>query len=244
MILECPSCNARYLVQIGLFAQGGRQVRCARCKHEWFVKLPTSIDVVMPPDPPKEPPRPFATDWPSASPAEDVSPPPLPPMEATPNLPAVFDKWRMPKKIARIVIYVALAGMVLLPFVMRHQMVKAYPAMRMIYDSLGFKIVPLWDGLVFSDVKSELRYDSGTMRLFVAGKITNSTSDVRILPSIKARARGADGTVIQSWSLEPPAATIGPDASVPFHTEVATPMEHTIEDVNLEFYHRDENDGK
>lgn len=238
MILECPSCNARYLVQIGLFAQGGRKVRCVRCKHEWFVKLPTSIDVVMPFEAPEER-APSAPLGEQSSPSESVSPPPLPP-EATPNLPAVFDKWRLPKKIARLVLYIALAALLIVPFALREEMVKAYPALRMIYDSLGFKIVPVWEGLVFSDVKSELRYDSGTMKLFVDGKITNSTSDVRIVPNIKARARGADGAVIQSWSLEPPAATIGPDASVPFHTEVATPMEHTIEDVNLEFYHRDD----
>jgi len=36
------------MVQIGLFAQGGRRVRCARCKHEWHASLPTNIDVVMP----------------------------------------------------------------------------------------------------------------------------------------------------------------------------------------------------
>ena len=48
MILECPSCHARYLVQIGLFAQGGRQVRCARCKHGWHAALPTTIDVFAP----------------------------------------------------------------------------------------------------------------------------------------------------------------------------------------------------
>ncbi len=241
MILECPSCNARYLVQIALFAQGGRRVRCAKCKHEWLVNLPTSIDIIMPPDPPKAQEESF-----SESPftgQEGIAPPPLPEGE-TPNLPAVFDKWRNAKKIARIVSYILFAALVAYSVVKRQDIAKSFPILRAAYDTLGFRAGPSWDGLVFSDVKSELRYDSGTMKLFVDGIIRNTTSEVQKIPSIKARARGADGSVIQSWSLDPPAATIDPDASVAFHTEVATPMEHTIEDVNLEFYHRDDNDGK
>ena len=36
MILACPFCRARFLVQASLFDAGPRQVKCARCHHEWL----------------------------------------------------------------------------------------------------------------------------------------------------------------------------------------------------------------
>ena len=239
MILECPSCSARYLVQIGLFAQGGRRVRCARCKHEWHAVLPTSIDVVIPP-----------ADFTSISDYTFSSASASPPMGdksksqtkasgSTPNLPAVIKKWNFRKGL-RLFLYAVLASaLIALPILEHEPIVKTFPILRGFYDFLGVPLSPIWDGLVFNEVKSELKYDSGTMKLCVDGKIHNLTTDEQLIPDIKARALGPDGVTIQSWSVDAPAATIDPNGDIPFHTEVASPMEHTIEDVNLEFYLRD-----
>ena len=35
MILTCPECGTRYVVKDGAIPSGGRQVRCASCKHSW-----------------------------------------------------------------------------------------------------------------------------------------------------------------------------------------------------------------
>ena len=35
MIISCPSCSARYVVNIDDIGHG-RQVRCTRCNHSWF----------------------------------------------------------------------------------------------------------------------------------------------------------------------------------------------------------------
>jgi predicted Zn finger-like uncharacterized protein len=35
MILTCPSCGTQYVVKDGAILPGGRQVRCASCKHSW-----------------------------------------------------------------------------------------------------------------------------------------------------------------------------------------------------------------
>lgn len=35
MILTCPSCGTQYVVKDGAIPPGGRQVRCAACKHSW-----------------------------------------------------------------------------------------------------------------------------------------------------------------------------------------------------------------
>jgi predicted Zn finger-like uncharacterized protein len=35
MILTCPACGTKYVVKDGAIPPGGRQVRCASCKHSW-----------------------------------------------------------------------------------------------------------------------------------------------------------------------------------------------------------------
>lgn len=35
MILTCPACGTKYVVKDGAIPPGGRQVRCAACKHSW-----------------------------------------------------------------------------------------------------------------------------------------------------------------------------------------------------------------
>jgi len=97
-----------------------------------------------------------------------------------------------------------------------------------------------WDGLFFDEVKSELRYDGGTMKLFVDGVIGNATETTKELPDIRARALGVDRREVQRWLVESPPRTIKPGEQIPFHTEVATPMERTIDDVHLEFTVRKE----
>lgn len=46
MILQCPECNARYLVPDTNFRSGGRNVRCAKCGNTWFAKAPEQNPVL------------------------------------------------------------------------------------------------------------------------------------------------------------------------------------------------------
>ena len=38
MILECPACETRFLVDSALIPAEGRDVKCAKCAHQWFVE--------------------------------------------------------------------------------------------------------------------------------------------------------------------------------------------------------------
>jgi predicted Zn finger-like uncharacterized protein len=46
MILTCPSCGTQYVVKDGAIPPGGRQVRCAACKHSWHENPEASSDAV------------------------------------------------------------------------------------------------------------------------------------------------------------------------------------------------------
>ena len=38
MILTCPNCSTRYLMSAASIGPAGREVRCAKCAHQWFVE--------------------------------------------------------------------------------------------------------------------------------------------------------------------------------------------------------------
>lgn len=42
MILICPNCSSRYLLSSSALGEEGREVRCAKCDHEWFARPDTS----------------------------------------------------------------------------------------------------------------------------------------------------------------------------------------------------------
>jgi predicted Zn finger-like uncharacterized protein len=57
MILTCPSCGTQYVVKDGAIPPGGRQVRCAACKHSWHEKSDAAVEeeAVVPEEQPVEP---------------------------------------------------------------------------------------------------------------------------------------------------------------------------------------------
>ena len=48
MILTCPSCGTQYVVKDGAIPPGGRQVRCASCKHSWHQDPDATTEVAQP----------------------------------------------------------------------------------------------------------------------------------------------------------------------------------------------------
>ena len=42
MLIECPACTTQYELADDLIPEGGRQVRCARCAHVWFLNKPVT----------------------------------------------------------------------------------------------------------------------------------------------------------------------------------------------------------
>jgi predicted Zn finger-like uncharacterized protein len=62
MILTCPACTTRYLVPDSSIGAAGRQVRCAKCRHSWFMAPPVALNAELPFAPPAPvPPPPVPT---------------------------------------------------------------------------------------------------------------------------------------------------------------------------------------
>lgn len=220
MILNCSFCHARYLVPASLFVQGPRRVRCARCSHQWTAHLDAEaekaekkdfLDVELAPEAPN----------------------PIPPGS---NLPTLIKK-SLPLWVKRILLITsgAVGLILLLVFIFdRQNIAKHWPSLESFYETVGLHIVHVGENLKIENVRSELRYEDGAMSLVVEGKITNDTKKAQVVPAILASAVGPDGDVMQSWQIDPPAATVGAGSVLPFFSKINAPKGTVIE-INLNF---------
>jgi predicted Zn finger-like uncharacterized protein len=89
MILICPACATRFVVDPAAIGPDGRRVRCARCAQTWFQEVPAGTMTVAGPTPVAAPP-PAAPPAAAARAAQAPAPPPkaeLPRRAETPALP-------------------------------------------------------------------------------------------------------------------------------------------------------------
>jgi predicted Zn finger-like uncharacterized protein len=72
MILTCPNCGTQYMVKDDAIPTGGRQVRCASCKHSWHQDSDTVGDANFAAPPIAEPEAPLASEPIAAEPQPEA----------------------------------------------------------------------------------------------------------------------------------------------------------------------------
>lgn len=191
MILQCSSCEARFLVNDALIPQGGREVRCGKCKHSWHVDpSPIPLDIA-----PETAPI-FATfehALASATPdeaemmAQSVSRPVRLPAVNKPAFRSGAFVWSTAALAALALIIAPLAF---------------YPSLKNtafggIYHALGWNPS---DGLAFADVEfARSPSDVSTRTKFtISGNIMNRAKQHRTIDAVRVMLKDTDGEVM--WS--------------------------------------------
>ncbi len=182
MILQCPECQARFIVPDPLIPPEGRTVKCGRCSHQWHADKPEGAAI----------PEFVAMAAEHAIQDNPVSstPPQLPvirkgPISATPFM------WGVPLVIG---LWVLVAFTAYYPNWLRQ------PVLSGIYRAAG--VTPT-DGLVFEDVAMQrLTKEAGQTNFLLAGSISNRSAEPRILPVVRVQLKNPEGAVIWSRDYE------------------------------------------
>jgi predicted Zn finger-like uncharacterized protein len=202
MILTCPSCSTRYIVDPKALGATGRMVRCANCKHTWMQAPPTDM------------PKPV-----------DVEPAPdsLRPIPPGSNLPA----FPQPAKSRSgaigwlVFLFVLLAGAAGL-VVGRDQIVAVWPPAAKLYDIVGLPVETIGAGLELRNVSSA-RHEDGPPVIVVEGTVANVSNRPREVPRLKAVVRSAAHQDLKNWTFTPGVLVLLPGETANFRAELADP---------------------
>jgi predicted Zn finger-like uncharacterized protein len=234
MIIGCPSCRTRYLVdEQALGGRTGRTVRCATCGHTWHQAAPpelpagdnlarfegSRIEPAL-----EVPPRPGAARAPSLG----VPPRPgaarVPSLEVPPRAGAASEL-RLPSSRRRwaavrwLVLFVLLALAVLAGVVVaRGAVVAVWPPAARLFALAGWPVEPPWAGLKIEKL-APTRTAGG---LVIEGEIANPGKTARDVPRLRVALRDVTEKEVQFKIIDPPKPRLAPGAVAHF----TTPFEH------------------
>jgi predicted Zn finger-like uncharacterized protein len=234
MIVTCPACATRYLVDPAALGSQGRMVRCARCADSWFQAPP-------PPEPasasapvaPAEP-EPVVTPPPNADGSPPIPTEPMPSFIGNRNR---LDRSRLPAlrtpppRITSVQIgWAALAGFVLLflgGLILFHAAIAAaWPATERLYGLVGLS-TPGPDTWFELHLKTTPDTADGQKSLIVSGEIANISAAPHSVPKLRVNLLNARKQIVKSWDFQAAGDPVAPGQTVPFQTSITAPPEDT-----------------
>ncbi len=221
MILTCPDCQTRYLLDRHILEPDGRLVRCSACGHTWR-QLPDGSEEEQDGEADeadireiREEER-FEADEAARDPipdavipgAEDYAKPDL---EDENMLLPVLSGFA-----ASVFLFLAFASALV---VSRQGVVNGWPAASLLYATLGFEVRMPGDGLIFDRVKAATGQDSeGNEILSIEGRIINLTGEEIALPRVQATLLDQDAVPVESWSVMIEDKSVSPEQWISFET--------------------------
>src|SRR5260221_11274247 len=164
MIVTCPDCTTRYLVDPRALGSAGRVVRCAHCSKPWHQA------------PPEDCPR--SLDMPLADAA-----PPL--VGSRPQLPALPRRRGVPLATA---VWMALLAIILASVVgaviARDQIVVLWPPAARLYAMVGLPAAPARLGLDLRKVMPSRGIGNGVAMLIIEGQVANVSQVAHQVPKL------------------------------------------------------------
>ena len=198
MIVSCPACSTRYLVEPEALGPKGRMVRCAKCEHSWQQ------------DPPNDMPH-----------EVDLT---IPPRGSMP-LPERREAARRGSRGAGLplLIMVLLALGIAGGYFFRERVIAEWPKTAQIYELVGLPTKVLGVGLELANVNFTRQQVAGQTIVQVQGNIFNKTDKEILLPPLKAALQDDSGKLLYDWIFGVDRPTIRPGETISFKTEAKSP---------------------
>ena len=202
MILTCPSCQTRDLIDPEALGAEGRQVRCARCANTWHERppedMPKRVDIIEPIPRPR-------------------------PIPKGSNLPAVREQRQRGGWAGWAALAAVVAAVVVLGIVGREQIVAAWPPSAKLYEMARLPVSRPQPGLELMNVRSSRRLDGGVQVLIVQGEVINPSNEARPVPRVRVALRDKSQREIQHTVISPAKARLGAGEKTNFETRFERP---------------------
>ena len=202
MIITCPSCSTRYLVDPAALGETGRMVRCAVCSHTWGETppddMPKRVDTAV---------AYYETQ-------------PIPPGS---NLPALPHRHGAKDWIGWAALAVAIAAALGGAVAMQDRIVRAWPLAERLYLMVGLVEPSPGDFFELGNVKQSTFVENEHTVVVVTGEIVNISAETRPIPKVFAQIFDADRRVIKKWVVTPAGSDLAPGAIAAFSDRFVDP---------------------
>ena len=202
MIVTCPACSTRYLVDPRALGSAGRTVRCANCSNTWHQVPPEDFpqSVALQPDEAE----------PSLSTAR-FPPPALPPSPRS----GIFT----PLRLLTGLVVVGIIAVV----VARGSVVAQWPATAKVYSMVGLAVGPPALGVELRKTSPRRDVENGVPVLIVEGEVANISNEAVDVPRLKVILTDQNGNEVQSWTFSVTEPKLMPGTSEAFRTSILRP---------------------
>jgi predicted Zn finger-like uncharacterized protein len=223
MIVTCPSCSVRYVLDARALGEAGRTVRCARCAHTWHQTPPAEA-----PPPVDEPPAPVEAPPIERAPSPSPPPPPSPEKVQLPALPKKKRRWGGAVAAAAVFLLLVAAGFGAVT--QREWVVQHWPPARPLYATLGLRVADINGlGLELRKVMPSRDMADGVPMLVIDGEVANVSTVIRTVPKLKVILRDNGKHDLQNWTFTVTNERLSPGQIVTFHTSVTKPSEQATD---------------
>jgi len=208
MIVSCPSCTTRYLIDPTALGGEGRTVRCAKCSHTWRERppadMPKRIDILPPGAEPR--PIPFGS-----------------------NLPALVARRRRANRLGWLAVAAAIVIIVAGAILARGPIVDAWPPAEKLYSAVGLGADEIdTSGLEFQNVVREQMVEGGVPVLVIRGEIYNGADYDRTLPAIRIGLMDAANVELRHWTFAAEQSELDAASWTEFETRLASPPDGAV----------------
>jgi predicted Zn finger-like uncharacterized protein len=208
MIVTCPACKTRFLVDDAMLgATAGRRLRCAGCGHAWtYAAEAAAVDVAAPAAPPAA----AASEAVPTTAPGSAEPPlaPSPREEPRPEAPApAAGSAELPRPTEPVAPFVhesahdvgalglVLAAVLVVAAIAVYGAVRSEDTVVALWGNTKHRVLALWDGKPSADLQPAASADSGT------GATAGAGLEVTVTPIRTADALVINGAIVNSAAV-------------------------------------------
>ncbi|MEO6013461.1 MAG: MJ0042-type zinc finger domain-containing protein [Devosia sp.] len=125
------------------------------------------------------------------------------------------------RRTARLAALIALVGLLLAGFVMRTEIVRAFPSLAGLYSAIGLPVNVV--GLEFEASKTLTSFRDGKPVMLITAKIRSVASRVVPVPPVLVSLLDAKDAIVYEWTVTPKAPEMEPGEIQEFSTEINAP---------------------
>jgi predicted Zn finger-like uncharacterized protein len=217
MIVSCPNCSKRYMLDDALLPKEGRQVRCVACHHTWRQVPDLS----------------FMNNT-SYTGNSTIAVEPRPSLEKRSS----WMGWILSFGIILSAFSFLWFG--------RDYVVRVWPRTERFYELAGLKTNHPGAGLSIANASSLIQQDGPSEMIKVVGDIINTSDQVRSIPPLKIKLKGelsdpkcvenkqGEGCVLDYWEHSLSEKSLLPGEKIHFETNMRSRVEGT-QQISVEF---------